>query len=190
MPEQLALFDLPTASDALSAPEPRPASHNSAPASQRPAGARAASQAGTNDSAWHEAPDADWRDVQARVSALGWALDWNGQQYALYRPGWRYAHSAALAPLEALIARAETVARGVADELPDDLASAGMRCCTPERPAFIATAEGDVTFAFATLERNIAAAREFLAARARRLQAEAEAAAAKKTRKRARKRAS
>lgn len=52
---------------------------------------------------WQEPPEGwdAYRAAQAAATATGKALGWNGQQYALYRPGWRYDYSPALSPLAA-----------------------------------------------------------------------------------------
>ena len=161
-PEQLSLFD---------APEPPPP----APAASEPP-------------AWRPAPDAGYPTAQEAARKRGWALDWNGQQYTLWRPPWHYTHSPTLPPLLALIAPAPAPLAG---ELPADLVDAQM--VIGPLPYMITISDGcpvGVTFAFSTLELNIAAAREYLAAQAARLAAEAAQAAAKAQKKAGRKKAS
>jgi hypothetical protein len=164
--EQLGLFDTPEP------PQPAPA------APEPPE--------------WRPAPDAGYSAAQEAARARGWALDWNGQQYTLWRPGhryeWRYTYSPTLGPLLALIAPAPEPAEG---PLPADLVDAGM--AVGPLPHWI-TIHDDcsvgVTFALATLEQNIAAAREFLEAGRARLAAEAEKATTKAAKRVTRKKAS
>ncbi len=54
---------------------------------------------------WQDPPEGwdTYRTLQVAATAQGKALDWNGEQYVLFRPGWRYDNSPTLAPLAALI---------------------------------------------------------------------------------------
>jgi hypothetical protein len=158
-PEQLTLFDAPAP------PQPAPA------APEPPE--------------WRPAPDAGYRAAQEAARERGWALDWSGQQYTLWRPPWRYTHSPTLPPLAALIAPAPAPAEG---PLPADLVDAGM--VVGPLPYMITINDGcsvGVTFALPTLEQNIAAAREYLGYARARVEAEAAQAAAKAAKKKTRK---
>lgn len=51
---------------------------------------------------WQPPPDgwAAYRAAQdAACEHLGWGLDWNGQTYVVWRPGWSYAEASTLTAL-------------------------------------------------------------------------------------------
>lgn len=68
-----------------------------------------------------------YRATQAAGVERGWALGWNGEQYSLWRPGWKYSYSAALAPLEAAITAGDVGLLKALDVAPPAPAAARAR---------------------------------------------------------------
>jgi hypothetical protein len=201
MPDQLALFDLPTAPAAPGrAPKAR-ATKDTAPAPRAAQVPRVASQGAQGaarfaTAAEHEARLASLRAHYAELCAAtpGQPLDATTVA-SLTRLGIAYLGSYAaceesLHVLEATftVAGGRTILTktgpGIAAliealDLPDDLLAASVRRYGPDH-AYLTLADGGsvrVSFAFPTLERNVESARAYLAAAERTRASEAERAA-------------